>query len=68
MKPAPIQPAVLRRADLRTYCGVTNPAPSRTPGFPRQIKIGARASGWLRSEVDQWIAERVAERDARAAA
>lgn len=66
MKPAPIQPAVLRRADLRTYCGVTNP--SRTPEFPRQLKIGLRASGWLRSEVDQWIAKRVAERDARAAA
>lgn len=31
--------------------------------MPRQIKIGPRAVGWLRSDVERWIAERVAERD-----
>jgi prophage regulatory protein len=29
--------------------------------FPRRIKLGERASGWLESEVDAWIAERVAQ-------
>lgn len=29
--------------------------------FPVQIKLGPRASGWLESDVDAWIAERVAE-------
>lgn len=31
--------------------------------FPRQIKLtpGGRASGWLKSEVEQYLAERVAE-------
>ena len=28
--------------------------------FPKQIKIGLRASGWLESEVDEWIRKQVA--------
>ncbi len=28
--------------------------------FPAQIPIGARAVGWLESEVEAWIAQRVA--------
>lgn len=28
--------------------------------FPRQIKLGARSVGWLDSEIEQWIATRVA--------
>lgn len=32
--------------------------------FPAPIKLGESASGWLLSEVDTWIAERRAERDA----
>jgi len=31
--------------------------------FPRPIKIGPRAVGWLESEIDAWLAARVAERD-----
>jgi len=27
--------------------------------FPRRIKIGARAVGWLQDEVQAWVAERV---------
>lgn len=26
--------------------------------FPRQVKLGAHASGWLESEVQKWIMER----------
>lgn len=29
--------------------------------FPRPIKIGARAVGWLADDIDAWITERVAE-------
>jgi prophage regulatory protein len=32
-------------------------------GFPRKIKLCAKAVGWLESEVDQWIEERAAQRD-----
>lgn len=31
--------------------------------FPKQIKLGARAAGWLLTEVEEWIEARVAERD-----
>ncbi|MFE0502303.1 helix-turn-helix transcriptional regulator [Lysobacter soli] len=36
--------------------------------FPAAVKLGERASAWHSAEVDQWIAERIAERDGRTAA
>ena len=35
--------------------------------FPRPLKLGARASGWRMSEVQQWIARQTARRDGEAA-
>lgn len=32
--------------------------------FPKPISLGPRAVGWAEVEVDQWIADRIAERDA----
>lgn len=32
--------------------------------FPGSIKIGPNAVGWLEAEIDAWILERAAERDA----
>ncbi len=29
--------------------------------FPRQIKLGPRASGWIEFEVDDWIAARISD-------
>jgi prophage regulatory protein len=29
--------------------------------FPNRIKIGARAVGWLESEVQEWLIERIAQ-------
>ncbi len=31
--------------------------------FPRQTKLGRRAVAWVESEVEEWISERIAERD-----
>jgi len=31
--------------------------------FPRPVKLSERASGWIESELDDWIAKRAAERD-----
>jgi len=28
--------------------------------FPKPIKLGERSSGWIASEVDQWLDERIA--------
>lgn len=36
--------------------------------FPRQVKLGERASAWVCTEVDAYIASRIAARDAKAAA
>jgi len=35
--------------------------------FPRPISLGARAVGWVESEVEAWIEARMAERDSAAA-
>ena len=29
--------------------------------FPEQIKLGERASGWLESDIDAWINQRIAD-------
>ncbi len=31
--------------------------------FPRPVKLGERASAWSASEIDAWIAGRIAARD-----
>jgi prophage regulatory protein len=31
--------------------------------FPRPVKIGARSSAWLESEINIWIRDRITERD-----
>jgi prophage regulatory protein len=36
--------------------------------FPRQVKLGVKASGWKESDIEEWAANREAESDnARAA-
>ena len=36
--------------------------------FPAPVKLGEHASAWVASEIDSWIADRIAARDAKAAA
>ena len=31
--------------------------------FPKQVSLGAKSVAWLESEVDDWIMDRVGERD-----
>ena len=35
--------------------------------FPRPVNLGGRAVAWLSSDIENWINERVAERDRQAA-
>lgn len=35
--------------------------------FPKPIRIGANAVGWLKHEVEAWLQERIAQRDGEAA-
>ena len=32
--------------------------------FPRTVRLGARSVGWLAHEVERWLADRVAAREA----
>ena len=34
-------------------------ASQRAGTFPQCLKLGARSSGWIASEIDAWIAERI---------
>ncbi|MBG9996815.1 AlpA family transcriptional regulator [Pseudoalteromonas sp. NZS127_1] len=31
--------------------------------FPKQVSLGAKSVAWLESEVDDWIMDRLGERD-----
>lgn len=33
--------------------------------FPRQVRLGPRSVAWIEAEVDAWIEQKIAERDAR---
>ncbi len=32
--------------------------------FPKPVKLNLRANGWLESEISDWVASRIAEREA----
>ncbi len=33
--------------------------------FPKQVRLSPRAVGWIESEISEWQAERIKERDAK---
>lgn len=33
--------------------------------FPRPVTLGAKAVAWVEDEIDAWVANRIAERDAK---
>jgi len=56
-------PHVIQKTGL---CRSAIYAQIRAGKFPKQIKLTQRSSGWLESEIDQWLADRIAERDREA--
>ncbi|GAA0707939.1 AlpA family transcriptional regulator [Dokdonella soli] len=62
---------VIRLPEVRTRTGLSRSQLYKLESegrFPAHIKLSERASAWLEHEVDDWIADRIAERDAKAAA
>jgi prophage regulatory protein len=60
--------SVLRFAEVRQKTGLCRAhvhSLAAQGRFPKPLKLvpGGRASGWLLSEINAWIAERAAERD-----
>jgi len=53
---------ILRLPQVRTATGLSRSsiyAKVKEGSFPRYISLGARSVGWLESEVQAWIDERV---------
>jgi prophage regulatory protein len=60
------QQQILRPKQAAAYLGTSLPTLYRwcaAGRFPAPIKLGARSSGWFREELDEFLAERKAERD-----
>jgi prophage regulatory protein len=36
--------------------------------FPAPVKLGENTNAWVESEIDMWLQQRIAERDAKVAA
>jgi len=34
------------------------------PGFPRRLKIGKRAAGWRKADLEKWLDQKAAQGDA----
>lgn len=67
-----VNPPILRKREAMAYIGLGETVFSElvTKGsLPKPIKIhdDGRAVGWIRSELDEWLAKRIAKRDAAAA-
>lgn len=61
---------ILRRRSVQARVGLPISTIYRLAAagkFPKPVKLSERASGWLRSEVDQWISDRAAERTEQSA-
>ncbi len=54
--------AVLRLPQLKLRLGLSRSsiyAAIAEGRFPRPVKLGTRAVGWLESDVDQWLAQQI---------
>lgn len=57
------QHTIIRRKEVEARTGLARAtiyALARSGRFPAPIPLAGRAVGWLQSDVDTWIAERVA--------
>jgi prophage regulatory protein len=57
---------IIRRLEVEKICGLSRSSiySQMAEGiFPKPIKIGRKAVGWLESEIEQLQADRIARRD-----
>jgi len=56
---------IIRKPELLAMLGLSDPTVWRKEKrgeFPKRLRLGAGAVGWLESEVNAWLEERKAER------
>ena len=59
---------VIRRKDVMRRVGLARTAFDdlrKQPDFPRPIYLTSRTPSWIESEVEEWLAARMAERNGR---
>ena len=64
-------PRILRLRDVRERTGLATSSVydlMKRGNFPRPVRISARSVGWPENEIDDFIADRIAARDAKVAA
>lgn len=57
---------LLKMPEVRAKTGLSKShayALAQKGEFPKPVKLSAHASAWVEAEVDQWIEDRIAERD-----
>ena len=62
-------PQIMRLPEVIATVGLSRPSIYRLMkerAFPAQVKLGMASVGWLRAEIDAWIAARVSARDSQA--
>jgi prophage regulatory protein len=57
---------ILKRPVTELKCGLSKTSlydKIQKGKFPKPVKLGPKSVGWIETELDAWIAERVAQRD-----
>lgn len=57
---------IIRKPELLNMLGISDPTVYRMEKagkFPQRLRLGGNSCGWLKAEVDGWIAERIAARN-----
>ena len=54
---------LLRLPEVKAITGLNRNQIYSLKGFPRPVKISARSSAWVQSEVQQWIKGRIRLRE-----
>jgi len=58
-------PEIKRRPEVEAKTGLSRSTiyeKMKNGTFPKPVKLGPRAVGWLETEVDAWIKERISQR------
>ena len=56
--------AILRLPDVKKYTGLSRSTiylRIAQGNFPKQLSLGGRSIGWLQSEIEEWLSNKIAE-------
>jgi prophage regulatory protein len=56
---------LIKRPEVEAKTGRSRSAIYSDPTFPKSVRTGRNSVAWVESEVDAWIEQRIADRDAR---